>query len=122
MKGIRAKFKTILLAPLTVLFLLFGFSLQGVHAQSITMQHGLGDINLHISCSSPCGNAPVVLKDEQKAPVKDRDDEPEPPEQTPYIANIQRFAEPQKPANNYLLSRLVVTPPDLVKLYANFRF
>ena len=121
MKSMSRKLKTLLLAPLTAMFLLFGFSLQGVHAQSLAMQDGMGTTSANLSCNSPCGNAAVVLKDEQKTPVRDEDQDPEPPEQLFQYAQNVPFPEPKKPVASLIFGSLI-RPPDLVKLYANFRF
>lgn len=122
MKSMRARLKIVLFAPLTVLLLLLGFSPQSVHAQSLAMRNGMGDINVNISCNNPCSNAPVTLRAKQEAPVKDQEDEPEPPEQSPCYSCFQQFTEPQKPDNKYLVGGLVFRPPDLIKLYGKFRF
>lgn len=121
MKRLRQILRTILVLPVTALFLLFGFlPLQNAHAQSTTVSHETSRTNS--SCSSPCANTPVVLK-EQKLIDEKQDDEPEPPEPAPYYMQSDAgFASPKKLANGHLAGVRVLRPPDLVKLYANFRF
>lgn len=125
MRRINKRLKAIIYLPITLSFLLFGFlSLQTIYAQNITMDHGTGSMNAGASgsdCAGPCGNATVVLKDKQIAPAEEREDEPDPP-QTPSYYQYSVFAMPKKLASSYLGGEHIPLPPDLVILYANFRF
>lgn len=121
MKSMSNKLKKILFASTASLFLLLGiFPLQTVHAQSMTMNHGMGAPTS--TCAGPCGNAPIVLKEDQKAPVREQKDEPEPPQIFPYHDHVNTFAVPKKLASSYLGDKRIPYPPDLVILYANLRF
>lgn len=121
MKSMKNKLKVILLVPLTSLFLLFGLlPLQNVHAESAAMNHdmsrpGSSAYNCCVSSSS------VAVINKEELSFDEQDDEPEPPEQMPFYARFQVFTEPSPPAVVYSGSK-VPRPPDLVKLYANFRF
>ena len=122
MKSMKNKLKAILYVPLVSLFLLFGFLLlQSVHAQGMPMDHDMSGpaSNAKNCCSSPSSVA--VLKEEENLPFNEQDDEPEPPEQTPYYSQIQTFPEPEKPDSNYMSGSRLLRPPDLVKLYSNFQ-
>lgn len=121
MKSMKNKLKAILYVPLASLFLLFGFlPLQSVHAESIAMNHDMsGSRSSASNCCVPSSSVAVINKEEQL--FDEQDDEPEPPEQMPFYARFQVFTEPSPPAVVYSGSK-VPRPPDLVKLYANFRF
>lgn len=121
MKYVSNRIRKAFYLPITALFLLLGFMpLQSVHAQSITMNHNMGTPTS--TCAGPCGNAPVVLKENQKAPAREQEDEPEPPQILPQYTQFNAFAVPKKLASSYLGGERVPRPPDLVILYANLRF
>lgn len=124
MKYLSGKLKTAFYLPFAILFLMFGFmSFQNVHAQSLTMNHESGSPNGGLNnCTGPCANTPITLKGGQQIPEGTQDDEPEPPPQIPY-ADVQfyQLPEPKKPYNAYAFGADIFRPPDLIKLYANFR-
>lgn len=121
MKGMSNKLKAFLYVPFAGLFLLLGFfPLQNVHATG--MAHDMSSMSQEINC---CTGSPTsttaVLKEEQKLPEKDEDD-PEPPQQDPPYAQFTRYAEPEKLSLAYAAGANLLRPPDLVKLYGNYRF
>lgn len=122
MRSMKNKLKAILYVPLVSLFLLFGFlPLQSVHAQGIPMDHDMSGPSS--SAKNCCGSSSSVatLKEEENLPFYEQDDEPEPP-QVPYFTEFNVFTVPRKLASSYLGGERVLRPPDLVILYANFRF
>lgn len=74
------------------------------------------------SCISLCTTATLKDEDETKLAVDEQDDEPFPAKILPYYTlNSDNFI-PKKLASSYVQNQLVLRPPDLVKLYSNFRF
>lgn len=122
MNSMKNKLKAILYVPLVSLFLLFGFlPVQSAHAGSMSMDHSMSGPTTNAKNCCNSSSTTAVLKEEEQLPAYEQDDEPEPPEQTPFYAGLQFFPEPQQPASTYTGSSMF-RPPDLVKLYANFRF
>ena len=122
MKHFSSTLRTSLLLPIAALFLVFGLSpLQSVHAQDMNMDHNMSSSRSSVNnCCVPPSSV-AVLKEEEQLPDYEQDDEPEPPEQMPFYAQFQSFPEPSKPVNIHTGSSILI-PPDLVKLYGNFRF
>jgi len=121
MRSMRPKLKAVLFAPVISVLLLLALPLQSIHAQSTSMNHQMSNTNTSGLCPGACGNSASVAKDVQKSPDRKQEKDPEPPEQLPLYAQNTQFPEPQKPASNLIYGSLI-RPPDLVKLYANFRF
>lgn len=72
------------------------------------------------SCIALCTTA--TLKDEEVKPVlEEQDDEPLSPDDAPYYALLGSSFASKDLANSYVQNQSVFRPPDLVKLYANFR-
>lgn len=124
MGSMRSKLRRILIVPLAVLFLVLGFlPLHSVSAQNMTVGHSMDSMaGGVVNCAAPCANSVANMPEKRKPVIRDEEQDPEPPEQTPYYAQHFQFPEPQKPANNYAFSGVLLRPPDLVKLYSNFRF
>lgn len=117
MKRLRQTLKAALVLPVAALFVAFGFlSVQPVHAQN-----NMDMASTRTVCQGPCANTPAALNDQAKIDIKEQDDEPEPPQAEPYYAQ-QRVLGPEKSLHSYGFSTRRLRPPDLVKLYANFRF
>ena len=74
------------------------------------------------ACIALCTTA--TLKDEREVKLTDeeQDDEPVPPKSLPFYATLSGYLVPKKLANGYTQNQLVLRPPDLVKLYSNYRF
>lgn len=119
MKKLSSKLKIFLCFPVAALLLLGGPFTQNAHAQSAGMSHDMGSMQVK-SCAGPCVPS-AVLREEQT--VNNEDDEnPQPPEPS-YLTHLQAdFPDPDKPSGLYVLGALVLRPPDMVKLYGNYRF
>lgn len=126
MRRINKRLKAIIFLTIILAFLSIGFlPLQTTYAQSIAMDHGTSSMKTvtgsESNCTGPCGSATIVLKDKQKAPAEDQEDEPEPPQTPPYYQSSV-YAVPSKLASSYLGGEPITWSPELVILYANFRF
>mgnify|MGYP000959761252 FL=1 len=74
------------------------------------------------ACISLCATATLKDEEETKSVIEERDDEPQPPYYQLYRnLDSDRFI-PKKLASSYVQKHLVFRPPDLVKLYSNYRF
>ena len=123
MKYLLNKLKITVYLPVVTLFLLLGFTpiQQNVHAAN--MDHDMNNMSREANrCAGSSASSTEVLKKEQQIPDKDEDEDPKPPEQDSYYVQFYQFSEPEKPGNAYTLGAGIFRPPDLVKLYANFRF
>lgn len=89
------------------------------HAMSTARDHG-GMPSVPRCCPTP--PAPAVLKDREGTLAEDKDESPEPSPQTPFYAQFYSFTEPLVPSENYIGGSRTMRPPDLVKLYSNYRF
>lgn len=96
-----------------------------VSAASTTSHETHGDshhsVSKNASCIALCTTA--TLKDEEVKPaLEEQDDEPLPPDDVPYYALSGSNFASKDLTNGYAQSQSVFRPPDLVKLYSNYRF
>jgi hypothetical protein len=74
------------------------------------------------SCVTLCTTATLKDEEEAKLSFEAQDDEPFPAKNLPYYTLNSDSFIPRKLASSYVNDHLLFRPPDLVKLYSNFRF
>lgn len=74
------------------------------------------------ACADVCSPATLKGEKDELLNSEDQDDEPLPFASQSYYALSARFVIPKKPSNNNSERYLVARPPDLIKLYSNYRF
>lgn len=74
------------------------------------------------ACISLCTTATLKDEEETKVSFEEQDDEPFPAKSLPFYALNNDNFTPKKLTSSYVQKQLVFRPPDLVKLYSNYRF
>jgi hypothetical protein len=73
-------------------------------------------------CITLCTTATLKDEEQTKLPYEEQDDEPFPAKSLPFYALNDGNFIPKKLTSSYVQKQLVLRPPDLVKLYSNYRF
>lgn len=74
------------------------------------------------SCIALCTTATLKDEKEIKLTYEENDNDPAPPKSLPFYALNSSNFTPKKLASSYIHNQLILRPPDLVKLYSNYRF
>jgi hypothetical protein len=121
MKTAAFKIRSLLYISVIGLLLLFGLApTQPSHAQTSTSPHDI-QMMQSVTCSGPCTTT-AIFKPEENLFLQEDDQDPEPPETTPAYILTSAYQEPIRPSGVYIFGAALLRPPDLVKLYSNFRF
>lgn len=96
---------------LVAVFKIYGHQMPVMEPVSTTTQQ----------CTSTCSNSqmPAQAADSQD---KVKDAEPDPDKTIPWYMALIRPLAPKKLGDQYAARARLIRPPDLVKLYVNFRF
>ncbi len=113
---------------LAAIVLLNPVAIAGHASASSTMPHDMHSgshrsaNSLSPSCISVCTTATLKDNEETKLVTDKQDDEPVPHNVLPYYAHFGSNFIPKKLLSSYVQKHLIFRPPDLVKLYSNYRF
>lgn len=97
------------------------------HASAMTMvpheTHGDShhSASKNASCISLCTTVTLKDKEEVRPAFEEQDDEPLPPDGAPYyVLGVGNVASKDL-VNGHIQNQFVFRPPDLIRLYSNFR-
>lgn len=102
------------------------FSTLGLAGHASAMPMGIHGSMEHktvssVNCAAICLSA-TSDKRQEIPPHDNEEDEPELSRGAPYHGEFDPFAEPEKLPRTSVHDETILRPPDLVKLFANFRF
>jgi hypothetical protein len=124
MKFLAAIRNTLTVAAIVLLNPLF---IAGHASATSTMTHEVSGGSHHSTgqspaCISRCSTVTLKSEEKTKLSFKEQDDESFSAKSLPFYVLNDRNCIPEKLASSYIQKQLVFRPPDLVKLYSNYRF